>query len=193
MCRGLDGHGHGRQRTHDARLKLDFAQSCTPSRNSMAFQPSFSYRHMKTGSWCLSRRLERSAAWYAFSTLYEIRAQLRSGQTEVSIPQSTTLSEPYYAEDGSLVVVPSPSIEQKPLFGSAPSVHASTLYALYASHIATLVWSSERSESRRNVIVGLALRDLGSDKNSTTLSEEERVTFKGVSKMILDSYVSKSQ
>lgn len=114
-------------------------------------------------------------------------------KTEVSIPQSTTLSEPYYGEDGSLIVIPSPSIEQKPLFGSAPSMHASTLYALYASHIATLVWSSERNESRRNVIVGLALKELNSDKISTALSEEERTTFRGVSKMVLDSYVTKVQ
>ena len=111
-------------------------------------------------------------------------------QTEVSIPQSATLADPYFAGDGSLIIEPSPSIEQKIIFGSASTVHASTLYGLYASHIATLIWTAEKGEGRRNVVVGLALKNINSEKDTSMLSDEERTTFKGVLNMILDSYVS---
>lgn len=66
-----------------------------------------------------------------------------------------------------------------------------TLYALYASHIATLLWSlSEQNglgSDRRSIIVGIALKQVQQGQNdSRVLNDEVKGTFRAVMKMIID-------
>jgi proteasome assembly chaperone 3 len=73
------------------------------------------------------------------------------------------------------------------LFGTARSPHATTLYSLYAAHIATLVWTiAQGNEPRRNVIVGLALKGKDGGDNMFGIDEEDRSTFKEIMAMIVD-------
>ncbi|KAI0054152.1 hypothetical protein FA95DRAFT_1579190 [Auriscalpium vulgare] len=81
---------------------------------------------------------------------------------------------------------PHPSIELTPLLGQAPSSHTQALHSLYASQIATLVWTAEAegllTSSRPGVIVGLALkRPLDGQSDGTAVDAE---TFHGVMKMV---------
>ncbi|TFK55123.1 hypothetical protein OE88DRAFT_1653785 [Heliocybe sulcata] len=85
---------------------------------------------------------------------------------------------------------PPPSIQLTPLFGSASSEHIRTLHSLYASQVATIVWTMEAEHAvdalpRRRVIVGIALKNRsGSDDGSSKLTEDERAVFHGVMRTI---------
>jgi len=78
---------------------------------------------------------------------------------------------------------PSPAIHLTPLLGNAPSEHMQILHSLYASQIATLIWTTEAEESleseRRGVVVGLALRKTA-EAEGLTLSDHERKVLSGV-------------
>ncbi|KAF8163365.1 hypothetical protein B0H34DRAFT_795083 [Crassisporium funariophilum] len=100
------------------------------------------------------------------------------------LPPSADPSQP----NKLLLPEPSPAIQLTPLLGSAPSEHLQTLHSLYASQIATIIWSEELQRglesSRRSVVVGLAFsnssnRDLGS-------MQVERDVFEGVMSMVQD-------
>lgn len=70
------------------------------------------------------------------------------------------------------------------LLGSAPSEHLQTLHTLYASQIATIVWTEEAQHGldgqRRSVVVGLSLGKQEGDANG------EREVFEGVMSMVYD-------
>ncbi|KAI0093698.1 hypothetical protein BDY19DRAFT_989250 [Irpex rosettiformis] len=82
---------------------------------------------------------------------------------------------------------PSPSIQLTPVLGQAPSEHDQTLHSLYASQIATLVWTAEAAgaldSGRRGVIVGIALRKSSGEEGST--GGEQRV-FIGAMGMVTE-------
>jgi len=84
---------------------------------------------------------------------------------------------------------PPPSIQLTPLLGSAPTDHLRTLYALYASQVATILWIAEvgglTDERRRSVVVGLALGRSGEEEGQG-LSVAERETFHQVMDMVKD-------
>ena len=83
---------------------------------------------------------------------------------------------------------PPPSIQLTPLLGSAPTDHLRTLYALYASQVATIIWIEEggglADERRRSVVLGIALKKSGGEDHG--LSEAERETFHQVMGMVKD-------
>ena len=83
---------------------------------------------------------------------------------------------------------PPPSLQLTPLLGSAPSERAETLHSLYASQIATLVWTLEEANilesERRAVIVGIALSKAAGVTESTELSAQDRSVFRGVMDMV---------
>jgi len=57
-----------------------------------------------------------------------------------------------------------------------------TLYSLYASQIATIVWlhgSASEETSRRSVVVGLALKPL-KDVDDMEVTDGQRKTFYGI-------------
>lgn len=82
----------------------------------------------------------------------------------------------------------SPAIELTPLLGSAPSSHLQILHSLYASQIATIVWTEESKHGlesfRRSVVVGLALAK--SQTAEIDAAEEERSVFEGVMSLLYD-------
>lgn len=113
---------------------------------------------------------------------------------QASIPQTSPLppvpkSDPN-EPNASPLPEPPASIQLTPLFGSASSEHVRTLHSLYASQIATIVWTTEAEQaldapSRRTVIVGIALKK-GSDDGNSALSGNERAVFHGVMNVIRD-------
>lgn len=107
-------------------------------------------------------------------------------QTAPLLPApSPDLDEP----NALLLPPPPPSIQLTPLLGNAPTDHLRTLHALYASQIATLLWTSEAEglmdSRRRSVIVGLALRKSDTE-GSEELTEAERESFHGIMGMITE-------
>lgn len=84
---------------------------------------------------------------------------------------------------------PSPSIQLTPLLGQAQSEQAHILHSLYASQVATLVWSAgavgEMEHGRRGVIVGIALKKSEGDVEGERNTRERRV-FLGVMKIVKD-------
>lgn len=86
--------------------------------------------------------------------------------------------------------MPPPAIALKAILGSTTNETAATLNSLYATHIATLLWTlmeRNRIENRRDIVVGLALKPFTQGQDSTILSEETKETFREVIKMIVDS------
>ena len=105
-------------------------------------------------------------------------------QIEVSVPQNASLRDVEVQNDGSVLIESSPSIQQKQLFGTAPSPGEAVLYALYASDIATILWTTlEGMGLRRNVVVGVALKPRASD-GAQELSMEKSI-YKGIINMII--------
>ncbi|KAH9857141.1 hypothetical protein C2E23DRAFT_806682 [Lenzites betulinus] len=84
--------------------------------------------------------------------------------------------------------LPPPSLQLTPLLGSAPTERIQTLHSLYASQIATLVWTLEEASvleaERRPVVVGIALAKAAGPSQSTELSPHDRSIFKGVMGMV---------
>ena len=83
---------------------------------------------------------------------------------------------------------PPPSLQLTPLLGSAPSDRVQTLHSLYASQIATLVWTMEEASvleaDRRAVVVGIALAKTPAPSDSSELSPHDRAVFYGVMEMV---------
>ncbi|KAL7283601.1 hypothetical protein ACG7TL_003036 [Trametes sanguinea] len=83
---------------------------------------------------------------------------------------------------------PPASIQLTPLLGSAPTERIQTLHSLYASQIATLVWTLEQASvldaDRRPVIVGIALAKSSEPEHSSELSAHDRAVFRGVMEMV---------
>ena len=112
---------------------------------------------------------------------------------QASIPQTAPLlvqpSPDEEEPNTSALPPPPPSIQLTPLLGSAPTDHLRTLYALYASQVATIVWTAEAGglmdERRRSVIVGLALKKSGEEEDQG-LSIAEKETFHQVMGMVRD-------
>ena len=111
---------------------------------------------------------------------------------QASIPQTAPLLAQVSPDEQepniSALPPPPPSIQLTPLLGSAPTDHLRTLYALYASQIATIIWIAEAGGlmdvRRRSVILGLALKKSGGEDQG--LSEAERETFQQVMGMVRD-------
>lgn len=85
--------------------------------------------------------------------------------------------------------VPPPSLQLTPLLGSAPTDRMQTLHSLYASQIATLVWTLEEASvleaDRRPVVVGVALSKSTSEPaQSSELSPHDRAVFRGVMEIV---------
>jgi proteasome assembly chaperone 3 len=104
------------------------------------------------------------------------------------LPDTASLIQSSESSDQThlLLPEPSPAIQLTPLFGSAPSEHQQTLYALYVSQIATIIWRHESQRGlescRRSVVVGLALSKFDSQGEM----QAERETFEGVMNMLHD-------
>ena len=83
---------------------------------------------------------------------------------------------------------PPPSLHLTPLLGSAPSERTQTLQSLYASQIATLVWTLEEASvleaDRRAVVVGIALAKTSVESQSAELGVQDQVVFYGVMEMV---------
>jgi len=116
---------------------------------------------------------------------------------QASIPPTTQLFSPPLggtASDPIPLIEPSPSIELTRLLGSAQSDQVGTLQSLYASHIATMIWTQGMqvggvmdNGDRRSVIVGLALKPSPKSDEGEGLNDATRNTFKGVMKLVLDA------
>lgn len=118
-------------------------------------------------------------------------------QTQASIPPIAQLPHPPRPSPDSppiqrqRITLPPPpdSINTTQLFGTPPRP---TLYSLYTSQIATLIWWTlqETSSPRRPVVVGLALakaprRGSGDDgEDEDQVDDMEREKFLGVMEMI---------
>ncbi|KAF5373667.1 hypothetical protein D9758_000629 [Tetrapyrgos nigripes] len=115
---------------------------------------------------------------------------------QASLPATVPLqpSPPPDPLQPNVLSLPPPPIalQLTPLLGHAPSEHMQTLHNIYASQIATLVWTSEAESplqvTRRNVIVGIALKKTAATDQSE-LTEEERETFSGVMSMVKEILV----
>ncbi|EJD03995.1 uncharacterized protein FOMMEDRAFT_155118 [Fomitiporia mediterranea MF3/22] len=112
---------------------------------------------------------------------------------QASIPATVPLLAPSSTVDGMPLIEPPAAVELTTLFGSAPSGRIATLHSLYATHIATLVWTMNSTDKaadngdRRNIIVGLALKKQVDDRgDSAVLSEREQAIFRGVIKTIVE-------
>lgn len=112
-------------------------------------------------------------------------------KTQVSIPETTPLMPPPPPDPSQPNItplpVPPPSIQLTSLLGNAPTEHLRTLQSLYATQVATCIWSAEADRlldgDRRTVVVGVALRK-SSDAEDLGLSEHEKKVFYGVMEMV---------
>lgn len=81
----------------------------------------------------------------------------------------------------------SPAIQTTQLLGQAPTEHLQTLHSLYASQIATLIWTYEGNLSalipRRNIITAISLKQ-SQTKEEETVADEERALFRAVMEMV---------
>ncbi|KAF4578812.1 Proteasome Assembly Chaperone [Pleurotus pulmonarius] len=116
------------------------------------------------------------------------------GLIQASIPSTAPLLVPSDAPhaDEDQLPQPPPSIQLTPLMGSAQSDHMHTLNSLYASQIATLVWLAEEEAlrpTRRNVVVGLALRRTDSETMPGLIDVEKR-TFVQIMGMVREALAS---
>ena len=101
------------------------------------------------------------------------------------MPAAEPLPPPVITEDSAQLALPTPppSLQLTPLLGAPQSEHLDTLHSLYASSVATLVWTHEAARTlgaeRRAVVIGIALRK-GDEASGGELSEHERKVFFGV-------------
>ena len=109
------------------------------------------------------------------------------------MPDTAPLLPPEPSSDPSVLSLPppSPSIQLTPILGQAPSEHGQTLHSLYASQVATLVWTAqgggELDLGRRGVTIGIALRRLP-EGGQTGSHEHEQKVFYGVMKMVEEMF-----
>ena len=114
----------------------------------------------------------------------------RFSQIQASIPPTTTFLPPPPPDPSDPNVIPLPvppaSIQLTPLLGSPPSEHLQTLYSLYASQIATIVWTTDTGSfeaEKRDIVVGLALKKQDEADNAS-LNGREKEIFVGVMDMV---------
>lgn len=112
-------------------------------------------------------------------------------QIQATLPATASLLPPTSDPSQSHKLIlpePSPAVELTPLLGSAPSSHLQTLHSLYASQIATIIWTEESKNGlesfRRSVVVGLALVKSNTEGNGK--GSEEREVFEGVMSSLYD-------
>ncbi|PPR03619.1 hypothetical protein CVT24_007736 [Panaeolus cyanescens] len=105
---------------------------------------------------------------------------------QASIPPTAPLLPPSQessAPNTLALPTPSPAIHLTPLLGSASSEDLQTLHSLYAAQIATIIWTDELNrkgdDSRRSVVVGLALAKVDDD-------EKIREVFQSIMSMLLE-------
>ena len=81
------------------------------------------------------------------------------------------------------------------MLGNAPSDSEAALYSLYASQIATIVWSylndpanskEQGGNSLRPVIVGLALKRAPSVDGGQSVTDQKRTTFTAIMEMVVE-------
>uniref|UniRef100_A0A0W0FLK6 Proteasome assembly chaperone 3 n=1 Tax=Moniliophthora roreri TaxID=221103 RepID=A0A0W0FLK6_MONRR len=115
------------------------------------------------------------------------------GKIQASLPATVPLlpiPPPDSAQPNAQRLPPVPTaIQLINLLGHAPSDHLRTLHNLYASQIASILWYLEADgpvsqRTRRNVVVGIALRKSESVVNSTGPSGIERNLFTAVMVMV---------
>jgi len=98
------------------------------------------------------------------------------------LPTRTDASQP----NSVLLQESSPAIQLTSLLGAAPSANLQALQSLYASHIATIVWTEESQmglESfRRSVVIGVALAK--SNEQEIDEGKGQREVFEGVMSMV---------
>ncbi|KAL1761736.1 hypothetical protein FB107DRAFT_200506 [Schizophyllum commune] len=108
---------------------------------------------------------------------------------QASLPATTPIqpaSEPNADHPNALALPPPPpGIQVTGLLGSSSSDHQHTLHHLYASQIATIVWTAEGGRAlagpRRDVIIGLAPRKSApAPDDDDSLSEAERETYNAI-------------
>jgi len=190
------------QELSEWQLQVDLFRSLTPtcSRKNKAQKSSTISRqrlfcsHLRIESSSLSPSWEK---WEILCDCENYRPQKNDtdscAKIQASIPQTAPLlGQPSPDEEepnASALPPPPPSIQLTPLLGSTPTDHLRTLYALYASQVATIVWTAEAGglmdERRRSVIVGLALKKSGEEEGQG-LSIAERETFHQVMGMVRD-------
>lgn len=110
-------------------------------------------------------------------------------QIQASIPATASLlptrTDPSQL-NGVLLQEPSPAIQLTSLLGGAPSADLQTLQFLYASQIATIIWTAESQmgleNCRRSVVIGLALAK--SNEQETDEGSSQREVFEGVISMV---------
>jgi proteasome assembly chaperone 3 len=174
-----------RQRHHaHAKTRFESHQRCQDGSRSAALCRSNPYPNHS------ARESGKPRAIVKLS-IPKTNADLRA-KIQASIPQNAPLlsqSSPDRGDSNAITLPPPlPTIQLTPLLGSAPTDHLRTLYALYASQVATIVWIAEAGgladERRRSVVVGLALKKSGEENQG--LSEAERGTFHQVMGMVED-------
>jgi proteasome assembly chaperone 3 len=119
-------------------------------------------------------------------TMSEIKIQVTLPATVPLLPAPAL--DPAHPNNQPLPSPPA-ALQLTTLLGRAPSEHMQTLYSLYASQIATIIWTLESEgplqASRRSVVVGLALHK--SDRTSDMgVTEHERDTFREVMTMLYE-------
>lgn len=131
-----------------------------------------------------SRELGQSSTYNQLSGVSD-----HSQKIQASLPATTPIqpaAEPSADHPNALALPPPPpGIQVTGLLGSSSSDHQHTLHYLYASQIATIVWTAEGGGAlagpRRDVIIGLALRKSApSPDDEGSLSEAERETYNAI-------------
>lgn len=180
--------------------EVDLLLSLTPtcSRKNKAQKSSTASRQTSFCSHLQIEFLSLSPSWEKWEILcdcenYRPKKPDTDSRTKIqaSIPQTVPLlaqPSPDEEPNASVLPPPPPSIQLTPLLGSAPTDHLRTLYALYVSQVATIIWIAEAGglvDERRSVIVGLALKKSGGEEDQG-LSTAERETFHQVMSMVED-------
>jgi proteasome assembly chaperone 3 len=97
-----------------------------------------------------------------------------------------TLTDGHSHPNAQLLPQPPIAIQLTQLLGSAPSEYMQTLHSLFATQIATIIWAAEaegHEHSRRNVVVGIALRN-SQEVPGTGLNSKDRAMFREVMTML---------
>ncbi|KAI0780676.1 hypothetical protein BD413DRAFT_463174 [Trametes elegans] len=111
---------------------------------------------------------------------------------EATLPPTTPLLPPPPPDPSQPNEVPLPvppaALHLTPLLGGAPSERLQTLHSLYASHVATLVWTLEEASvieaNRRAIIVGISLAKSPASSHPIEISAHDRTVFRGVMTMV---------
>ena len=158
----------------------------------MRYRRTCSSRSLPIAYSCLSHSWAKWETWYVMAGAHiHSVAILIYQQIQATMPVAEPLP-PVPSADSTLeqtIPPPSASIQLTPLLGVAQSEHLETLHSIYASSIATLVWTYEAEGSlggdRRAIVVGVALKKSGDVASDTVgLTEHERTVFFGVMEVL---------